>query len=436
MRQVLKYADAKAASGSVLVCVVLICGAMFGMATQAGLLHIGLDFGSVRDDLIVGAIARPRSALAWWAWWLLPLGAFFVGPLSVAFTRCVMANLWRLRAVRVIASAGAVLGLAALGKLPAASSTFDVRSGAAASLIVVSLSALLAWLGASILGSFRQETARAPAFTREGGRASALRPEQIRFRMLSPVQPPPPWRGGGSAAAGAPFPRIRHALISRFTVGHLALVALLTIFVFAAVGSVSGVTVLVEHATPRAIQLLVAQSGLRPSDPTPAEQAIGMVAAEASPAEVAQPEPQGMVIDGVLIPESELTFARGYVKRQAVLAAKRASVKIVAAAEKAEAKLPAQLKHVAALRPVQYGHPHHVVHVRHLERHIKRHVDGHHVESHRADSHHVERHYRVHKRYTLERHHPAPRHPYRLHDRRPHGHDHYASEPGYRMAQF
>jgi hypothetical protein len=229
----------------------------------------------------------------------------------------------------------------------------------------------------------------------------------------------PPWRGGGSAGAGAPFVRMRqrHALVARFTIGHLALVAMLAVVVFAAVVGVSGVTVLVEHATPGAIRQLVVRSGLRASEPPRAAQAIG-TAAVAPPAPVAQAEPPGMEVDGVLIPESELTFAKGYLKRQAVLAAQRASVKIVAAAEKAEAKLPARLKHVAALRPVHYGRTHrHVARGRHTERH-------------------VERHDRVDKQHTGERR-PAPRHADRARDRRRvRGHDRYALEPRYRLARF
>ena len=418
MRLRLKYANAKGPSGSVLVCVALICGAIFGMLAQAGLLHIGLDFGSVRDNLIVGAAARPRSALAWWAWWLLPLGAFLVGPLSVALTRW-LADWWLFRAARPVAFVAGALALAAAGDLPAASSTLDVRLGAAASLAVVVLSALLAWLGARVLGSFGRETEHARTFTRPLGRAPARSPEQIGFRISSPIPAAPPRHGGGSAAAGAPFLRVhqRHALVSRFTIGHLALVAMLVIAVSAAVVGVSGVTVLVVHATPGAVRQFAAWSGLRASGPPRTGRAVGM-AADAPPAPAAQAEPQGMVIDGVLVPESELTFAEGYRKRQAVLAAKRASVKIVAAAEKAEAKLPIQLKNVAALPPVPYGHiRRHATILRHIARHV-------------GPDH------RVHKKYTRVRR-PASRYPYRAHDhRRERGHYHYARYPRYRLAWF
>ena len=78
--------------GSVLVCIALMSGAIFGMAAQTALQHFALDLGSVRSDLIVDRVAHPRSALAWWAWWIVPVVAFFVGPFSVALARILVAN--------------------------------------------------------------------------------------------------------------------------------------------------------------------------------------------------------------------------------------------------------------------------------------------------------------------------------------------------------
>jgi len=414
MRHGVKAAYAKAVSSSVLVCVTLTSGAMFGMAAQSALFHLGLDFGSVRDDLIVGRIAHSRSALAWWAWWLAPLAAFFIGPLSVALTRWLLANWWLFRAARLVATAALVLVLAAIGELPAASTTLDVRSGAAASMLVAVLSALLAWLGARILDAPRRKPALAAPARR---RLPARPPEAIRFRVPAPIPAPVPWRGGGSAAAGAPFVRVRqpHALVARFTLARLALVAALALVVFAGVAAVSGITVLVEQATPAALRQLVARSGLPVPAPAATAQDDGMAVATPAPSPT-QAAPAGMVIGGMLIPESELTFAKGYAKRHAAIAAvERQSARIVAAAEKAEKRMPARLKHVAALRPVRYGHARrHVSYVRHAARH-----------------------YRVRKRYTRERH-LAPRHPYRAHDpRRLRGHDRYARlEPHYRVASF
>jgi hypothetical protein len=285
-------------------------------------------------------------------------------------------------------------------------------------------SALLAILGARILGRLGREAARVPAPAVPVRRRLPARPAgQIRFRV-APIPAASPAPGGGSAAAGAPFLRVRqrHALIARFTLGRLALVAMLAVVVCAVVGSVSGLTVLVEHATPGAIGRLVAWSGLRPSEPPRAGEAAGIAAVTASPLAV-EAEAPGMVIDGVLIPESELTFAKGYIKRQAaVLAAQRASIKIVAAAEKAEAKLPAKFKQVAALRPVRYGRIHRRVA---RGRQIERRVDK-----------RVERPFGAQPEYSGERR-AAPRHPDRARDhRRPRGHDRFATEPRYRVARF
>ena len=78
---------ATAVPASVLVCVVLTSGALFGMAAQLALDHYGLGLASIRDHLIVDPVAQSRSALAWWAWCLVAFAAFFVGPLSVAATQ-------------------------------------------------------------------------------------------------------------------------------------------------------------------------------------------------------------------------------------------------------------------------------------------------------------------------------------------------------------
>lgn len=417
MRQAVRIAYPKAGSSSVLVCVALISGALFGMAAQSGLLHLGLDLGSVRDDLFVGQIAahgtHSRPALAWWAWWLMPLAAFFVGPLSVAITRWLITNWWLFRAARFIAAATVVLMLAAIGELPPAATTLDVRSGAAASMLVAVGSALLAWLGARIFGASGREPARSPVPAAAARRRPVgPPPDHIRFRVSPPIPAPVPWRGGGSADAGAPFVRVRqrHSLVARFTLARLAVVAVFALVVFAGVAAVSGVTVLVEHATPGALRQLAARGGLPVEAPPSAAQA-GLAAT--APAVIA-PEPTGMVIDGVMVPESELTFAKGYVKRRATIAAaiaaaQRESARIVMAAEKAEDKRP---KHVAALRPVQYGH-------------TRRHV---------AYVHHAERHGHARRRYIGERNESPRRPPYRAHDpRRTRGHDRYARlEPHYR----
>jgi hypothetical protein len=245
-------------------------------------------------------------------------------------------------------------------------------------------------------------------------RRTAARPaDHIRFRISPPIPAPVPWRGGGSADAGAPFVRVRqrHSLVARLTLARLAVVAVLALVVSAGVAAVSGVTVLVEHATPGALRQLAARSGL-PVEALPSTAQAGVAAM--APVVTARAEPAGMVVAGVLIPESELTFAKGYVKRKAAIAgaiaaAQRESARIVAAAEN---KRP---KHLAALRPVQYGH---------TRRHAARHADG----NARARRPYVGDH--------MGRRQEAPRHPdYRAHDRRRgRGHDRYARlEPRYRF---
>ena len=419
MRHGVRTAYPKAVSSSVLVCVTLISGALFGMAAQSGLLHLGLDFGSVHDDLFVGQIAahgaHSRPALAWWAWWLVPLAAFFLGPLSVAVTRWLIANWWLFRAARFITTAAIVLMLAAIGELPPAATTLDMRSGAAASMLVAVGSALLAWLGARIFGAAGRKPARSPVLAAaERRRPAGPPPDHIRFRVSPPIPAAVPWRGGGSVDAGAPFmrPRQRHSLVARFTFARLALVAGFALVVSVGVAAVSGLTVLVEHATPGVVRQLAARSGL-PVEAPPSTAQAGIAAS--APLVIARAWPAGMVIDGVMVPESELTFAKGYVKRKAVIAAaitaaQRESAKIVTAAEKAEDK---RAKHVAALRVVQDSHGRrHIVYIRHADRHA-----------------------RARRHYAGERH-EAPRHPwYGAHDpRRMRGHDHYARlEPHYRF---
>src|SRR4029077_2484309 len=88
-------------SSIVMVCVVLASGAAFGMAAQAALHHVGLDFGSIHRDLIAGHTAQVHSALAWWAWWLVAVAAFLVGPSSAALVRNHVANWWLMRDLRL-----------------------------------------------------------------------------------------------------------------------------------------------------------------------------------------------------------------------------------------------------------------------------------------------------------------------------------------------
>jgi hypothetical protein len=379
----------KALSGSVLVCIALASGAIFAMAAQATLLHLGLDVGRIRDGFVAAPAAHSRSALAWWAWWSMPLAAFGVGPLSVALARWVAANWWLFRGARLVLSAALILALGVIGELPPAAATLDVRAGAAVALLVASLSALLAWLGHVVLG------ARRPL-------ARPVRPVAAR---VAPVLAAVPWRGGGSAGAGAPFRR------TRFPLARLAGAAVLGLAVFAAVGAVGGVNVLVDQSMPPSMRERV----VREAPPRAPAAAVASRDGIAGPAAsmAAAAVTAGRVVDALVIPESELTFAKGYKRRAALAAAERRSVRIVAAAERAERKMPARLRRVAALRPVEDVRP----------RAAAPRATARHQRAHRRDA-------------TAPRHAPppAPRANARRHAR---GHDRVARvEPGHRASWF
>jgi hypothetical protein len=306
--------------------VVLAAGAGFGTAAQAALEHLGLDFASIHNDLIAGHAARMRSALAWWCWCMVPLGAFFVGPSSAALTRTVVANWWRLRAVRLCVTAGAVLGLAAIGQLRPAPSTFAFTTNAALGLLVVVGSTLLAALGARVLGSL----------SATAGPARMRNPD----RPFAPLPAAPSWRGGGSAVAGLPFLRFRerHPLApGPFSLGRLALVAGLALVVFAGVSALGGATALLNSAAPGVVRTLAA-SWLPPPDSRARTVALALLPVEPPrrvvmppvalldvppPKPVESPEPRQRAISasvgygGPAIAESELTFTKGYSRRRA-----------------------------------------------------------------------------------------------------------------------
>jgi len=68
----------------ILICVVMASGATFGIAAQISLQRLGLDFDSLRSDVLAHRAATSHFALAWWAWWLIAPAAFLAGPLSTA----------------------------------------------------------------------------------------------------------------------------------------------------------------------------------------------------------------------------------------------------------------------------------------------------------------------------------------------------------------
>jgi hypothetical protein len=252
----------KTLSGSMFLCIALMSGAIVGMVAQTTLRHFGLDLGSVRGDLIVDRVAQSRSALAWWAWWFVPVVAFFVGPFSVALARVLVANWWLMRGPRLLATAAFVLALAAIGQLRPAASALDIAARTGIGLLVVTLSALLAALGAQMAHSAAWRGARTPARAAAPVRRQepARQSQAVRRRSVTPVLAAPPLRGG-SANAGLPLLRYRqpHALApgSR-SIGRWARVAVAALVMIAVVSVVGGATVLVEQVAPVGIRELVA----------------------------------------------------------------------------------------------------------------------------------------------------------------------------------
>ncbi len=310
---------------SVLLCVALAAGAAFGTAMQAALAHVGLDFASIHNDLIAGHAARWRSALAWWCWCMVPIGAFCVGPASAALTRSVVANWWRLRALRLCVTAVAVVGLAVIGQLPPVPSTLTFTTNAALGLMVVVGSALLAAWGARVRGSLAASAGPAPMW--------------IADRPFAPLAAAPQWRGGGSSVAGLPLLRFRerHPLApGPFSFRRLAVVAVLGFVVFAGVSALGGVSALIDAGAPKAIHELAA-AWLPPEESRARTVVLALLPTELRrpvvmpqvalldappPKPVEPPEPRQRAISvsvgyGGPISESELTFTKGYSRRRA-----------------------------------------------------------------------------------------------------------------------
>ncbi len=314
-------------SRTVLTCVVLASGAAFGTAAQNALQHLGLDFASIHNDLIAGHVAKARSAIAWWSWCMMGPAAFFVGPLSVALTRILAANWWRMRALRLAVTAAAVLGLAALGQLRPAPSTLAFTTSAALDLVVVAASTLLAAVGAHVLG-------------RDLATSGSIWLPNLTFAPIAAAQP---WRGGGSAVAGLPFLRFRepHPLApGPFRFGRLGVVAGLAMAMFAAVSALGGASALINSARPGVVRDLVAARlppahvhsrarslllALLPVEPRnrvvmPPVALLDVPA----PKPFDAPEPRQRAISasvgygGAVFSESELTFTKGYTRRRAI----------------------------------------------------------------------------------------------------------------------
>ena len=103
-------------AATILICLVMTSGAAFGIVAQISLQRLGLDFDSMRGDVLAQRAATAHFALAWWAWWLFALGAFLVGPLCVAAARAIVVGYRLMPGLGSFAMAIAVLGLAAVAQ--------------------------------------------------------------------------------------------------------------------------------------------------------------------------------------------------------------------------------------------------------------------------------------------------------------------------------
>src|SRR6266481_1092838 len=124
-------------AATILIGLVMASGAAFGIAAQISLQRLGLDFDSIRSDVIAHRAATPHFALAWWAWWLVALGAFLVGPLCAAAARAIVGGGQLMRGLGSFATAIAVLGLAAVAQQRSFPLAAAVGANAVVSLLVV-----------------------------------------------------------------------------------------------------------------------------------------------------------------------------------------------------------------------------------------------------------------------------------------------------------
>ena len=321
-------------SGSVLVCMVLTAGALFGMAAQTALAHLGLDLTSVRDDLIFGRVAQSRSALAWWAWWLLPVASFLVGPICVALVRYVSVVWGRLRGLQLLGLAAAVLALACVGHLPTRPPALHLGAGAALGALVALLSSALAVVGARWTRATVREPRSLPGLAHE------------RSSSFDPVPDWQPRRGGGSVECGMPV-RFRPvpALAPRYRQrGRLVSAAVLALAALAAISAMSGAAVMLELIAPGSMRELLAST---PPTLSPPE----VLAAAARPTD----DDDGGARAHAAIPmsASEFTFTKGYARRHAAeVAVKQVAAELVTAALRANIQVPDRLdgRNIAVMR--------------------------------------------------------------------------------------
>jgi P27 family predicted phage terminase small subunit len=161
-------------AATILICLVVASGVAFGIAAQISLQRLGLDFDSIRSDVIAHRAATPHFAIAWWCWWLVALGAFLVGPLCAVAIRAIGGSVQPMRGLPSFATALAALGLAAVAQPRAFPLAATVGANAVVSLLVVIGSAVLALLGTRLLGGISHDWMATPLEVRVGGRLREL----------------------------------------------------------------------------------------------------------------------------------------------------------------------------------------------------------------------------------------------------------------------
>ncbi len=339
----------KGVSGTVLVCVVLTSGALFGVAALVLLRYLGLDPSSVRSDLAIGAAAAHRLTLAWWAWWLAAALAFFVGRLGTALARLLAANRGLFRGLLLSSTAAIALALAAMGHLLPARSDAGGTSDAATGLGIVALATALAALGAR---SGRERRPTSPP---------AIRPGSWRSDGWSPVGSLPPVLHDGSVNAGLPSlgmrPRQPLAATARISLRG-AVAAMATAIAVAGVSALGSTSVVQQQSSLHALRAPVkskqaAAGSIRSSRPARASATVGVspdTADPPPPPPVQQPAAVAGAFAMATPDEKELTFARGYARRRAALEAAgimpaKPQVKLVPVVRRAPAAAPSANRH-------------------------------------------------------------------------------------------
>jgi hypothetical protein len=123
----------------------MIGGLLTALTVQIVLGRTNIEIWAAWHDLFVTATAQLRSALAWW---LIAGTALVAGFIAAALARFLMTNWWPLRWLRWIVGAGAVAGLAAIGRVAVEPTALDAGTFVAANLASMTVSLATACLGA------------------------------------------------------------------------------------------------------------------------------------------------------------------------------------------------------------------------------------------------------------------------------------------------